>query len=306
MSLSEGTKRVYNNCLKKLTDLKITINPLISVDYVINKLVVTGLKQNTIKSYLNAILWYSKENKINDNHIEDLQKNIKTICKSVNAELKHNLPNEKEKDRLIKWETVLEIHKKLERVCTTNESDFLTLSLYVYMPPRRILDFVELYHDDDQEINQNKVIKYGSKYTDVPVQRPAIISSDNKNYYAKKGDIGYFIFNNYKTKYTYSTQYLELNPQLTMLLDKYITNNNIKKGDKIIGITHDGFIKRLQRIFMCYENKSISASCLRHIYINYMRENNKLTSILIKEQLAYQMGHSIGTQEEYYKDMSIL
>jgi len=178
----------------------------------------------------------------------------------------------------------------------------LILSLYIYIPPRRLLDFVELYYDNDQKINFSKVIPFDKSFA-IP-QNDLPIPTDTKNYYVCYENKGYLIFNNYKTKKTYSTQYFEIDPKLNLILQEYINQNKIDSGNKIMSLSRHCFSINLELIFECYANKKVSASILRHSYITHLINNRNIDVIETKKKLSYYMAHTAAEQQKYYREVN--
>lgn len=169
------------------------------------------------------------------------------------------------------------------------------------MPPRRVLDYAELYYDNTQHIDETRLVPYDGEMKIIEKRNPL---PDQKNYYVLKDGKGYFIFNNYKTSDSYGSQYFEINPLLNDILQKYITTNKIPDGGKILPNNASDLSARLKKIFKCIVSKNVGASCLRHMFIIYMRGLSRLELICDQKKLAYQMAHSHPTQLEYWKDIS--
>jgi integrase len=147
--------------------------------------------------------------------------------------------------------------------------DFIILSLYVLIPPRRSLDYVELrqrnYTDEDNYIDFKK----------------------NKIY-----------FNKYKTSKFYKTQTVDIPRELKNILKKWFDFNT---NDYVLIDTNNNKLnqvklnQRLNKIF----GMKISVNALRHSYLT-----NKYGNIpALKDMLdtAEDMGHDIETALTYVK-----
>jgi integrase len=147
--------------------------------------------------------------------------------------------------------------------------DFIILSLYVLIPPRRSLDYVELkqrnYTDEDNYIDFKK----------------------NKIY-----------FNKYKTSKFYKTQTVDISRELKNILKKWYDFN---KNDYVLIDTNNNKLnqvklnQRLNKIF----GMKISVNALRHSYLT-----NKYGNIpALKDMLdtAEDMGHTVTQALEYVK-----
>lgn len=322
-NICENTKKTYLSCLSSIKSLNINISEIDNLENIIQIFKNNNLSLSTIKNYLNSLLWFSKENNLNLTIQKEISEIIFKIRKKQEEELKMNNLSENEKLKFVSWEIIIEIHNKLKQLYDENKENaklfkyYVILSFYVYMPPRRIMDYVNLYYDNTKKIDQDKVIKYqDNKYKcdsdhnfdfnlDNDNNDEINGSDDNKNYFVKEGQNGYFIFNNYKTKKTYSSQYLQINPLLSDLLGKYIVDNNIINGNNILKITCTNLIFILNKIFMIYINRKISVTALRHIYITNELNNEPSKIIVEKEKLANQMAHSLLLQSLYYKKVNI-
>ncbi len=296
----------YEQKLNKLSTHNITINPL---KLSINELCETIITQfkitpETLKTYLSAIMYYSKKNNINMDKLPEISDRIKSINISNGDYYRENILSQKEIDNFITWDNVILIHNDLTKQYNLDKNNFqlhtyyLMLSYYIYMPPRRILDYSNLHYDNSQELDLTKVVTLTG---DIPKLKNPTMPKDEKNYYTVKDGIGYFIFNNYKTNDKYSSQYFEIHPELNNILQNYIEQNNIQQGSSILNITSAKFSSKLENIFKCYVNKSLGASGLRHIYIINKTNSGELNIGSTKDKLAYMMAHSPTTQQNYYK-----
>jgi len=262
--------KAYESHLKQLPNYDIDINNLIDIDIVMGRL-SKKIEQSSVISYLSAILWYSKAHNINKDKYEEISKKICEHNKIEKEKLLNNELSEKTLDKYVNWKTIMEVHKLLKLLYENNTQNkklhmyYTILSLYVLMPPRRVLDYIELYNDPNQEIIQDQIIKYSETNSLQIINKN--IEFENKNYYVDNGTRGYFIFHLYKTRKTYGIQYLELNNELNLILRNYIHKNNIHIGEKILKLNHETFSYCLERIFMSYISKQLTVNDLRHIYI---------------------------------------
>lgn len=306
--IADSTKKNYLNNLRQCQIHGIDIDNITNVTNVISILSIY-YEMSSIRAHLNALLWYSKLNNKNANIVQELHTEIIRLLKISNNQAGTNVINEKELNKFIKWSDVLLIHEKIKLLYENNKNNkklsenYLILSLYVLMPPRRILDYIEMYIDPNQIIKTDKVIPFkNTDYIDeLNMSSDDVNLIDNKNYYIATEKNCYFKFDNYKTKNSYSCQYLELNPDLANVINEYILLNQLKTNDKLLNLKHGCFIMRLQKIFRSYVNINVSASVLRHAYIMYLRDNEEFESYNHKKKIAKQMAHAVSTQEKYYK-----
>ncbi len=205
--------------------------------------------------------------------------------------------NEKQEGEWLTWEEIskkksalkedissFHLNKKLTPGQYEKMLQFVILSLYTDVPPRRNQDYLDMY-----------VVK---KHTDA--------MDKTKNYYdmtARK-----FIFNKYKTAKTYGTQVVDVpdtdEAPLVSVLASFLKHNPLAKGKtkeyKLLvkqdgsDLNHANAITRiLNRIF----GKKIGSSALRHIYLS--SKYGDTTKEMAKD--AEEMGHSSGVQQQYIK-----
>lgn len=299
--LKEVTKNGHKailNILKKIIDIEnIDIESL----KVINNL---DKKDSTKKNYITALISYyrSKEDNKYKNIIELLVNEMNKYSQKIDIIIKNNTKTETQKENFSSWSRVLDINNRLNELGKTNDKIQyynIILSLYTKMCPRRIADYSNLYYietppvDSDNQIlyvDNNKICKNvgKNKYEHI----------GEKNYFGKYKDMYVFVFNNYKTNYSYKKQILEVDKDLANMIVEYIAKNNIKYEQNIFNLSDNKLKYTLQNIFKTYENKKISASMLRHIYLS---DNISNQSIWEKEFIGLKMGHSIDMQTKYIK-----
>jgi len=148
--------------------------------------------------------------------------------------------------------------------------NFIILSLYVMIPPRRLRDYTEF-----------KIRNF---------------NPEKDNYMIKN----IFIFNDYKTNKKYGRQEVEIPKRLRLIISKYskLHDNdyllyNLSNNTKMSVQTLN---QRLNQIF----KKPISVNILRHSYIseNVLKNTPYLDKL---EEEATKMGHSVETQMLYKK-----
>lgn len=147
--------------------------------------------------------------------------------------------------------------------------DYLIASLYLLIPPRRLLD-----------------------YTEFKIKN---IDPKKDNYLDKN----FLVFNQYKTNKWYGEQKVEIPKNLKSLLKKFIS---ISPYDYLLVDTQQKKMypsklnQRLHKIF----KKKISVNMLRHIYIsdNVLKDMPKLENL---QEIARNMGHNFNEQILYKK-----
>ena len=156
--------------------------------------------------------------------------------------------------------------------------DFVVLSLYTKIAPRRNKDYAVMY----------VVKKYNPE-----------MNSDY-NYYSREDSK--FVFNNYKTAFSFGQQIVDVPDDLKKLLDSYLRHHPLKALPAFPLLVHEdgrpihpinGITRILNRIF----GKNVGSSMLRHIYLT-QKYGGAMTE---REDDAEAMAHSMSTQISYIK-----
>lgn len=293
-SLSDNSINLYirnieklngNNSFKNLNFLKDTENILSKLD---------KYKDNTKRTYLISIVssllpFKDKFKKIHKIYYE------KMINKA--SEIDEKPKNEKTNTQKENWITMDIINEKLDllkknvdefsNLKKINESqfknllDYLILSLYTKIPPRRNMDYIKM-----------KVVT-----KNIPTLEPNFNYLDLTN--------SKFIFNIYKTSKKYKDQTIDIPNELMDTIKLYLKFRNFNKIPKDLNIpfivnfkgvpmNSSSFItKTLNRIF----GKKIGASMIRHIYLS-----DKYGDVLQEMKKDGElMAHSIEQQKDYIK-----
>ena len=194
-----------------------------------------------------------------------------------------------EANNWIKWYEVLKVHNDLTNralpllknknkklLLSPDEfellNQYILLSFFVYMPPRRSLDYAVM-----------KLKNFGLE----------------DNYITKSYDI---VFNIYKTAKHYGTQEFKLPPQLKIILTKWRKINHTDY--LLVNPTKPNQNKpfnsvQINRIFNEIFGKKISVDILRHSYITKFYSGGTPSQGEINE-LSYKMAHST-TQNMLYR-----
>jgi hypothetical protein len=159
--------------------------------------------------------------------------------------------------------------------------DYVISCIYTLIPPRRLLDYA-LMKIVSNNYYQN--LKYLDKI--------------KNNYLVKKDNKLYFIFCNYKTDKIYGIQKFEIKGNLKKIINKWLeinTSDNFLLNKDKKQMTSNLLGKMITNIFSNDEYKNVSLNQIRHSYIT----NNNVVN---NPQIAFQMAHSIQTQNYYKKD----
>jgi len=210
------------------------------------------------------------------------------MTKKINESNKTNEKTETQKANWQDWDSVLakfnELKSGLKLSRTLSQSqydsllDFVVLSLYVLIQPRRNLDYINMVISKDKTDDNN------FNYLDI-----------------KKGQ---FIFNDYKTSKKFGKQIIDIPDELMAILKTYIKHHPLKSElpeqnipflvyfDKK-PVKDNGITRILNKIF----GKKIGSSMLRHIYLS-----SKYGNVLEQQKKDSElMSHNIQTQKDYIK-----
>lgn len=229
---------------------------------------------NKRKSILSSLFVLTKDPVYQKNMVHDInnyEENVKMEIKQPKEE--ENWLSKEELDEIYQREK--QIYNHLAKKKNHNMDDlqqmqnYIILSLYTLIPPRRSLD-----------------------YTEMKIKNPEVLE-DN---YIDKND---FVFNRYKTSKFYNQQREKISKELMKILKKWLKFN---PTDYLLfdsnknKLTPSKLTRRLNRIF----GKNISTSSLRKFYIshkyqNYIKENEELAEDFSK------MGSSIIQKDVYLK-----
>lgn len=288
-----GTDRVDLNNLDFLEDIdKVT-------EYLSSKYAQTTIRSYFIAicSLLNELPKYrgSRPERGVGDATPSLYDKYYKILISRNKELEtNNTKSEKQKENWITQKEVLEKQKEIEgeAIETINKSttnvfktrewntilEWVILSLYTLIPPRRSIDYTLMNIVSDVNLDADQQLNYWV--------RPK-----------KK-----FIFTNYKTSGTYSTQIVNIPPDLDVLLNAYLDLRSDKDENDIpLLVEHDltpirnnyRITKFLNRVF---DGRKISVDLLRNIYLT---TNFKINHLNLKNA-ATLMGTSENTINNHY------
>jgi len=229
---------------------------------------------NGIKTRLSALFVITN----NKAYHTDMMTNIEKYNTETNKQEK----NEKQKENWMTSEQIETIYDNMEtsikplwkkKNLSIKElmkiQDFVILSLFTLIPPRRSLDYVEF------KINN---------------------IDTNKDNYIKGNSL---VFNTYKTSTQKGQQTIKIPKELKSLLTKYIKlisdkSDYILFNNKIEQLSIPNFTLRLNKIF----GKKVSVNMLRHIYLSEKHADNLKE---MKDDFA-KMGSSLKQSNTYIKN----
>ena len=229
---------------------------------------------NGIKTRLSA-LYVITQNK--EYHI-DMMDNIQKYNTEVNTQTK----NEKQKENWMTSEEIQTIYDKLEtnvkplfkkKDLNTKEllqiQNFVILSLFTLIPPRRIMDYIEM------------------KINNIDTNKDNFIKGNN------------LVFNTYKTSKQKGQQKIQIPKELKSILTRYIKLINDKSdyllfNNKFQQLSTPNMTLKLNKIF----GKKVSVNMLRHIYLSEKHAEN----LKEMENDFESMGSSLKQSKVYIKN----
>ena len=274
-TLSESTKQLHQSKLLKLSELGIT-------DFTDTEKVITTIKSistnlNTQKVYTQAVLSSLPDNKV-------YKQQVKLLSSTIQSQENENKLTDKQKATFIPWEEILEIRDNYKTTITQNSKyvkktpykNLLLLSIYTYIPPRRIEDYVKMY-----------------SFINRPDQLDTSI-----NYYIQSERI--FIFNTYKTSSNYGTQEIHLPDELYNIIDEYIRVYKITDESSLLNYSRgQNLSDAIGDLFTKLVNKRVTVDTIRHAFSTY--QHNKMPTVADRIDYTEKMGHSIIQDLKYVK-----
>lgn len=234
----------------------------------------TPNKRKTILAALIALL--GRENA--ESYREQMVKDADAYAREQRLQKK----TETQKTNWMSQDEIMELYRQLERdtkhlLSKSNLSmhelqalqNFVILSVYVLIPPRRLLD-----------------------YTAFKLRN---IDTEKDNF--MKGNT--FVFNHYKTRQKYGQQVVNIPVKLRNIIQKWAKkhdNDYLLFTERKTPIAQSRLTQTLNKIF----GRNLSVNMLRHIYISdrVLPDQPALTDL---EKTAEEMGHSVDTQTLYKK-----
>jgi integrase len=288
--LSDSSIKLYIRNLEKLNNdapLK-NLTFLKNSDLVEKKL--EDYKPNTRRSYFISIVSCLATEptlkKLYDKYFK-LMTNLSSVIRETPTEEM----NEQQKTNWIEWDEVIKIYddlkKKVDELPKKLKSekqfntllDYVILSLYVLVPPRRNIDYQKMMIT--KNINDNR-------------EDTNILDLSKKQ----------FIFNVYKTVKKHGQAIVNIPNELIDVIELYVKHHPLIKGKKyevpflvnfagepLENINSITYI--LNRIF----KKKVGSSMLRHIYLSG-KYGDKFKE---QQQDAELMGHSLSMAQDYIK-----
>ena len=248
-------------------------------------------KRNYLISIVSILRQFKDKEKLYNEYYKLMLKQHDLIKNKPQNEM-----TETQKKNWIEWKDLEEIYNKLgdEVSKFKGKQDlenkeygqllkYVTLSLYMTIPPRRSKDYYMM----------NVVYEYDKNL------------SNDYNYLDWKNKK--FYFNNYKTAKTYNQQVINIPNDLMEIINIYLKFHPEIKGELTKNINTPFLVNHknkrltasnLKEILNSIFGKNISSSMLRHIYLSH--KYGDTYNDMVKD--AKMMGHSLIQQAEYVKN----
>jgi hypothetical protein len=113
------------------------------------------------------------------------------------------------------------------------------------------------------------------------------------------GEPEYFYFNDYKTQKTYGGQIIAINESLKPYIKNYITQNNLKSGDKFLRYNEGYMSSIIKNIFKKVYGEDITLNYIRRSHATHINSLNISNNERLK--LVLEMGHSPNESLLYRK-----
>lgn len=297
--LSAPSIKLYISNLRKLNEgLPIkNFRFLANVDETMKKL--ESLKPNTRKSILSSIVSIMNCFLLTPAITNLCNKYYKLMNheKSIIKETPTTVLSATQKANWIDWADIMKIWKQLYDATVTIAKkktiselqynitlNFMVLSLFTKIPPRRNLDWSAMYFKNP-------------------------LKQDNLEYNYIDLENNEFTFNQYKTKNKYKQYKMAIPPELRECIDLYIKHHPMikiynKKNNKIdvpflVYFNEKPLtaINAITRILNNLFKKKVGSSMIRHIFLTNAYGKEDAERKIISEQ----MGHSAQTQRDYIK-----
>jgi integrase len=287
--LSSSSIRAYNSSLRSLANKLNIKEPLTATNIEKNeKEIKTYLSENkparVRKSIYSALVTMLAE-KPESKTLREFKEIIMKDGEDYEREIRSQKLSKTQEENYIDWNTIIKIYNNLKTEANTimkkeniTKSDkrryqqFLILSLYVLLKPRRLMDYTLL------------------KYKDY--------SPNEDNFVDLKKNI--IVFNQYKSAKFYGKQEVKLEPALKKIINNWI---KIKDNDSdfLLQDTRGNSlnpVKLNSELYVIFDPLKVSANLLRHSYLTNVLGNIDLEKL---DEQAEQMGHSVTQALEYVK-----
>jgi hypothetical protein len=279
--ITTSSLNLYKTKLRILNDNKPikNINYLYSISSIKNK--IDKLKPNTRRTYIIAITsilrCLTNPDKKPPKKLKKLYDDYSKILDEYNTSLKDQTEIT-EGTKVLTTDEISNIYDEIKLKASKNDAnkqeqqDYLILSLYTLLPPRRNKDYIYMKVVDDYSQELSK----------------------DYNYY----DGSKFYYNVYKTRGKYGEVILDVPKDLKTIINNYINKNNIKNDDFLLTNKNNNDLTKntnkmtliLNRIF----KEKVGSSMLRRSFLTnkYSKERDELNADTIAMSTSVQTANS--------------
>jgi len=183
---------------------------------------------------------------------------------------------DKQEENWMTWEQVIARRDALREKHTEEaERQYVALSLYTMMPPRRNRDYLEM----DVVARMNKKKK------------------DRNLLVVNKSGMR-FVFNQFKTDKTYGQQVVKVSKELEAVLRRYLAMHEVQMGPLFGTGLHLNYMTNLLNSAL---GKNVGSSMLRHVFVSHFTTAEDKAIIEKMFATADAMAHSMTTQQAVYR-----
>lgn len=225
---------------------------------------------NSQKSYLSSIMSYVRD-ELKD---PELSKEYNIYHKELRIKIAENLSENTKDEKFIEWGDIIKYRSELKQSATNKGAffDYLLLSLYTYNPPLR------------------------ANYNKIRITKKNLNTDENLLIDTKKPK---FIIKSYKTSKTGGDININIGKELKTIIDFWMKHYSDDKNF-LFKMTANQLSKAVSKmLFKKFKRGSINVlrkSYLSHIFDNFNKISNKEF-----EEIARQMGTSVGTSIDSYR-----
>ena len=306
-NLSEKTLKVYLGNLSKMNDKQ----PIENLDFLkdvkkVESIIseyATPTQRNYIASAMVALSIYDGTDKWEEFSPVYLtyKKMLEDRTSEYNKNIENHAKSKKQEDGWISRKDQLKLINSIRRQLKAMDFDInkpskmgmklyqelLVISLYYYMPPRRLQDYVMdiIFTRDNDDGKKNYLLVL------------------NKN---KK----YFIFNKYKTFKHHGKQEFLVDKKLNKIIEDWlkireITLESVEQpfiiNSKGGALSANGLGKMIKTAFEPTGNKHVTVNILRHVYDSEVIGVEEIEKSKERKKVAEAMGHTVKSQLNYIK-----
>lgn len=266
---SQSTIDKYMFFLEKFKDLDLS-DPSKTLSILQNTKNVK--KQNisisTVKLIISAIIWKLKSQNDDPKLITEYKQLLASLKQITDM-------NEKNHSHIIghipEWSDILSIRD--EQLKLKKYKKHLVLSLFTYIPPRRLTDYIKLKYVSSNNFTSDKNFNY-------------FVASTNK-----------FIFNIFKTSQSFHQQIIDVPLELSIIIKNYVSLYDIKNNELLLNM------HIYQQLYtMLFKLLGCSVDNIRHSFISHTYKDNIPDSTTL-ENNANLMAHSLSTHLRYRKNL---